>query len=201
VRLGFDRFRFFDPGQLVDRELALVAPHADHIPDVLAACQHPLTVQHDPSSAATTRDQLEYFLRMAPGGRQPADAMLQRVPAYHFWMKLSDEANLPIKFAGGISLRIGSNPDLERYVGHIGYGVYPPARGHHFAERSCRLLFPLARWHGLFTVWITCNPENLASRRTCERLGATLVEIVPVPKDHALYARGDHAKCRFRVDL
>ena len=37
-----------------------------------------------------------------------------------------------------------------------------------------RLLLPLARRHGLQTVWITCNPDNWASRRTCELAGAEL---------------------------
>jgi tagatose 1,6-diphosphate aldolase len=60
---------------------------------------------------------------------------------------------------------------------------------------------PLARRHGINPLWITCNPDNHASRRTCERLGATLVEIVPVPVGHTLYQRGEREKCRYRVDL
>jgi tagatose 1,6-diphosphate aldolase len=50
-------------------------------------------------------------------------------------------------------------------------------------------------------LWITCNPDNHASRRTCERLGARLVEIVPVPKTDPLYARGETEKCRYRIEL
>jgi tagatose 1,6-diphosphate aldolase len=107
----------------------------------------------------------------------------------------------PIRIAGGIGLRIGSNQKIEMYYGHLGYHVYPPARGRHYAERSVRLLLPLARRHGLTTLWITCNPDNLGSRRTCEHLGATLVSIVPVPEDDTLYARGDREKCRYRLNL
>jgi predicted acetyltransferase len=79
--------------------------------------------------------------------------------------------------------------------------VYPFARGHHYAERACRLLLPLARRHGIQPLWITCNPDNFPSRRTCERLGAKLVEIVAVPPRDPLYLRGDHEKCRYRLDL
>ncbi len=43
---------------------------------------------------------------------------------------------------------------------------------------------------------ITCNPENIASRRTCERLGAQLLETVAVPNDHVFYSRGDRFNCR-----
>jgi tagatose 1,6-diphosphate aldolase len=107
----------------------------------------------------------------------------------------------PIEIAGGISLRVGNNPDLEMYGGHIGYNVYPPVRGNHYAERACRLLLPLARAHGLRRIWITCNPDNFASRRTCERLGCRFAEIVPVPPEHPLYQRGDIEKCRYWLDL
>jgi len=51
------------------------------------------------------------------------------------------------------------------------------------------------------TLWITCNPDNAASRRTCERLGAKLVNIVAIPGDHPFRMRGETAKCRFMIEL
>jgi predicted acetyltransferase len=100
-----------------------------------------------------------------------------------------------------ITLRVGRSPPSELYYGHVGYHVFPAARGQHYAERACRLLLPLARRHGLNPLWITCNPDNLASRRTCERLGMRLVETVAVPGEDALYLRGEREKCRYRLDL
>lgn len=153
------------------------------------------------------------FLRAAPCGHHRGDAERGIVPAYHFWMHLSrpdpsqpraptwGKGEPPMRIAGGIGLRIGYTSDLEMYYGHFGYNVLPPARGNHYAERACRLLLPLARAHGMRTLWITCNPENVASRRTCERLGCTLVEIVALPVGHALHLRGEREKCRYRLDL
>ena len=88
-------------------------------------------------------------------------------------------------------------------VGVIGLRrcVYPPARGNAYAERSCRLLLPLARRHGLRSLWITCNPDNAASRRTCERLGAVYVDTLPIPPEEPLFARGETHKCRYLLDL
>ena len=86
-------------------------------------------------------------------------------------------------------------------MSHLGYHVYPPARGRHLAERACRLLSGLARRHGMRTLWITCDPANAASRRTCERLGMRYVETVPVPESDPLYARGEREKCRYRLEL
>jgi tagatose 1,6-diphosphate aldolase len=117
------------------------------------------------------------------------------LPTYDFALRVDGAP------AGDINLRIGNTSNILLYGGHIGYNVEPAFRGQHFAERACRLLFPLAQAHGLTTVWITTTPDNVASRRTCERLDARLVEIVPVPEDNDLFAIGDREKCRYRIDL
>ena len=195
-------FVFLDPGPMRDGDLQLIPPEPSWIDPVLLARQHPLTVREDPLDAATTRAKLLEFLKVAPMGRQDGDSGVGRLPAYHFWMRVDPPVgDPPIKIAGGMGLRIGTNREIELYSGNIGYHVYPPARGRHFSERACRLVFPLARRHGMDHLWITCNPDNVASRRTCERLGATLVEIVTIPKDHPFRARGETEKCRFFVDL
>jgi tagatose 1,6-diphosphate aldolase len=102
---------------------------------------------------------------------------------------------------GNATLRAGSNEYLDRYAGQIGYGVDYPHRGKHYAARACRLLFHLARCHGMKQLWITCNPENVASRRTCELVGGEMVDIVDVPEDIDIYREGDRQKCRYRIRL
>lgn len=194
------RFQFLDPGPLIDRDLELIQPEPKYIEDVLVACRHPQTVSDAPEMARITRQGLVSFLDTAPKGRHPGESVRDHIPSYHFWMRLS-EPDRPVKIAGGIGLRIGNTSNIRNYIGHLGYNVYPPARGHHLAERACRLLFPLAKRHGLKLLWITCNPDNIASRRTCERLGGILVNTVSVPVEHELYSRGEVQKCRFRIDL
>ena len=118
-----------------------------------------------------------------------------REPAYRFDMRVGGEK------IGSATLRIAGGDYYERYAGQIGYGVELPYRGHHYAARACRLLFDVARRHGLSQLWITCNPENVASRRPCELVGGELVEIVDVPPTLDLYREGDRQKCRYRVLL
>jgi len=203
------RFQFLDPGPLIDHELELVAPTDRHIDEVLASCQHPLPVRDAPGEKSLTRQKLLDFLNIAPAGKQPADVSRGWVPAYHFWMRLAapiaatinGEPSAPITIAGGLGLRIGNNKEIELYSGNIGYHVYPPARGHHYAERACRLVMPLAKRHGLAYLWITTNPDNVPSRRTCERLGAQLIDTVTIPKDHPFRSRGETAKCRYLLRL
>jgi len=117
------------------------------------------------------------------------------VPTYCFRM-----VNLPAgTVAGRINLRAASNPHIEWYGGHIGYDVEPEHRGHRYAARSVRLLVPLARKLGLDPLWITCDPENIASRRTLEIAGAEFIEIVDVPPDCAIHKSGHPRKCRYRL--
>jgi tagatose 1,6-diphosphate aldolase len=102
---------------------------------------------------------------------------------------------------GAIRLRAGWTRHIELYAGHIGYAVHEVHRGHRYASRSVRLLMPLARGLGLDPLWITCDPENAASRRSLELAGARFVEIVNVPEDCIIYKSGHPQKCRYRLAL
>jgi tagatose 1,6-diphosphate aldolase len=194
-------FTFLDPGPLVDGELELVAPEVRWVDDVLVSCHHPLTCRDMPVQGRTTREQLLHYLAQHPRGLTTGNPHGETVPAYAFWLRLRPESRPPVPMAGAIGLRIGRNQNLEMYLGHIGYHVYPPARGHRYAERACRLLLPLAKAHGFGELWITTNPDNTPSRKTCERLGGTMEGIVAVPRNNALYSQGDRQKCRYRVPL
>ena len=127
-----------------------------------------------------------------------ADSSRGYVPAYEFAMRLvGQNTNM-----GNISLRIGNDENLEKYAGHIGYNVTLVYRGNRYAARSCQLILPLARCHGINPIWITCNPDNIASRRTCEIVGAKFVETVEVPrKFYHLYKKSDRIKRRYRIDF
>jgi predicted acetyltransferase len=191
-------FKFLDSGPMIDGELELVAPSHEWVDAVLAVCRHPMSLTQSPALADTSRQQILDFLKACPEGRQEARTSTGLAPAYHFWMHVKDNPEFPI--AGGINVRIGNQFDLVMYHGQIGYHVYPAMRGRHYAERASRLLLPLAHRHGINPLWITCNPDNFASRRTCERLGGKLVEIVPVPAENPLFLRGETEKCRYRID-
>lgn len=98
--------------------------------------------------------------------------------------------------AGRISLRLGESPCVY-YFGHIGYHVDPPYRGQHFARRACELLRPLIEAAGKQSVVITCDPDNIPSRRTCEGLGCELERIVDVPRSISRRWEISAVKCRY----
>ncbi len=125
----------------------------------------------------------------------PAEASIFGVPFYTFEMRHADTA----AYMGRIRLRVGWNEQCIRFAGQVGYAVEPDFRGHHYAERACRLILPLARRHGLAELWITSQPDNLASRRTLERIGAEFVEIVDVPDSYPLDAGAIRQKACYRL--
>ena len=135
-------------------------------------------------------------LRLVLERASPADPVKGWVPAYHFSICLPDGT-----MVGRCDLRIGHNRKLY-YGGNIGYTVFPIFRGRHYAEKACRLLFELAGRHGLEYLIITCDPDNLPSRRTCERLGGQLLEIAELPEDNDMRRdRGTTHACVFRYEL
>jgi predicted acetyltransferase len=98
--------------------------------------------------------------------------------------------------AGYISLRLGESPQLY-YLGHIGYRIDEPFRGHGYAAHACRLLIPFMRQLNLKSVCITADPDNIASRKTCENVGCILESIVPVPPEYQYICSGSTQKCRY----
>ena len=104
-------------------------------------------------------------------------------------------------YVGYVSLRLGESPGLY-YLGHIGYRIEEKHRGHGYAAKACALMLPLLRRLRLGTVVITNNVENIASRKTCEKLGCVLERIADVPPEQRTLCAGATQKCRYiwRID-
>jgi predicted acetyltransferase len=135
-------------------------------------------------------------LELVLTGRHPANPIKKYVPWYEFEMRRAGTAER----LGLIRLRVGPARVL-RFPGHIGYEVDQQYRGHRYAARSCRLLLPFAMAHGLSAVWLTVDPRNRASQRTCEIVGARYIETVRIPKDHEMYRQGARYRRRYRLDV
>jgi len=126
----------------------------------------------------------------------PEDKEKGYVPSYSFKMVNSKTRE---EF-GEISLRVGQTENTF-YGGNIGYSVEEKFRGHHYAARACILIFRLAKKHKMKKIFITCNPDNIASRRTCELAGGKLIDIVKLPKYNDQYKRGERKKCIYGFDI
>ncbi|MBP3411700.1 MAG: GNAT family N-acetyltransferase [Oscillospiraceae bacterium] len=125
----------------------------------------------------------------------PAQPDKKWLPAYFF-----DICLLSGEIVGSCDLRIGHNENT--YIGgNIGYEVLRAFRGNHYAAKACKLLFRQARKHGMDHLIITCDPNNIASARTCELAGGILLEIADIPEDNELYSDGKTKVNIYRFDI
>lgn len=129
----------------------------------------------------------EIFLRLDRTAE--ADVVKGWVPAYYFTICLLDGTEV-----GTCDFRVGYNENTY-YGGNIGYAVKKAYRGSHYAGKACLLLFALARKHDMKELIITCSPDNMASRKTCEYAGGKLKEIARLPEGCEMYLNGDREKC------
>lgn len=86
-----------------------------------------------------------------------------------FTMRKSDR-----KLIGSIQLRHSLTDELEKKGGHIGYGIRPAERQKGYGCQQLLLGLDLARKMGIPKVMISCENDNIASRRTALSCGGVL---------------------------
>lgn len=119
----------------------------------------------------------------------------------HVASVIYDIYNLDDKKVGSIDLRLTMN-EMMFYYGHIGYHIIEKYRGHHYAYHACTILKKIAKdEYDLDELIITCNPDNIASLKTIEKLGAILLGKYEVPLDHDLRKIHEYEKMIYKVLL
>ena len=83
---------------------------------------------------------------------------------------------------GRISIRHWLTDYLERIGGHVGYGVIPSRRKQGYATEMFRQSLPVCASLGLARVLVTCDVNNLGSRRVIEKCGGVLENITDEPE-------------------
>ncbi|MCR1899923.1 GNAT family N-acetyltransferase [Irregularibacter muris] len=125
------------------------------------------------------------------------DALKDFSPEYKFHILLH-ESDIVI---GHINFRLGDTEKILKYIGHIGYGIDEQYRGNKYAAKACKIIRKVAKEHGMEKVIITCNPDNYASRKTCETIGARFIEVVDIPETSDVYSLNETQKCRYEWEL
>ncbi|MCP4685161.1 MAG: GNAT family N-acetyltransferase [bacterium] len=116
------------------------------------------------------------MVSMEPGG--------ELVPYYHYLI-VDRRGHL----VGHLNLRIGTTR-------HIGLEITKEFRGRSLSQHACRAIAPLVRKY-YDKVALTADPDNAASIRIIEKLGAKYLSEIDVPEDDPAFAAGVVRKKRF----
>ncbi|MEZ4508502.1 MAG: hypothetical protein R2881_02260 [Eubacteriales bacterium] len=88
------------------------------------------------------------------------------------------------------------------FGGNIGYAVKGTVSRQRLCRKACKLVFEIARQHGMLYVIISCRADNLPSRKTLEKLNGTLLETRVPASYSSLYRIGERdPHCYFQFDL
>ena len=87
------------------------------------------------------------------------------VPQTTLWWVDGDE------YLGRLAIRHRLTESLLQYGGHIGYDVRPSARRHGHATAMLRASLPLAHALGIERALVTCDHDNVGSRKVIEANG------------------------------
>lgn len=120
----------------------------------------------------------------------------EEIPYYYYGIFLDGVK----KSIGKISIRIGHNYH-SYFNGNIGYEIDEAFQGHNYAYEAAKLVIPVAKYHNMDYVIITCDESNVPSIKTIEKLGAKLIEIVDPPKDYLFYFEGIERHRIYRLDI
>jgi len=122
--------------------------------------------------------------------KTPSNEEKGYVPAYKYRITMHNSNEI----IGNIDIRIGYNENIY-YGGHIGYSIEKSYRGNNYATKACKIIKQIATAHGIEQLVITCSPDNIPSRMTCEKAGLKLKEIVDLPPHNEMYQDGGIQKC------
>jgi predicted acetyltransferase len=100
-----------------------------------------------------------------------------RVPASEFWLSDDD------KFIGRLSLRHELNEYLLKMGGHIGYEIRPSKRRQGYGTEILRLGLEKARELGLLKVLVTCDEDNIGSKKIIEHNGGIFENAIEIEGD------------------
>lgn len=80
-------------------------------------------------------------------------------------------------YLGRLGIRHTLSPWLLEWGGHIGYDVRPSARRRGHATAMLRAALPVAHGLGIPSVLVTCDEDNVASRKVIEACGGAYEDL------------------------
>jgi len=114
------------------------------------------------------------YLRTTQNQKDPQHTGPGRVPTTDFWL-IDDD-----RVIGRLSLRHELNDFLLKVAGHIGYVIRPSLRCRGYGKEILHLGLEQARHIGLKRVLVTCDENNIGSKKVIESNGGKFENAVVV---------------------
>ncbi len=153
----------------------LVAPAERYKDNYLQAIQEfQVEGRHTDVNVKRLSRNFGHFLRYLRSQEDPRKVRPGRVPATDLWLIDGDE------FIGRLSLRHELSASLLHWGGHIGYEIRPSQRRRGYGKVILRLGLAEARTRGLHRVLVTCDEDNIGSKKIIEHNGGQFENAVDV---------------------
>lgn len=123
-------------------------------------------IRHFGSSWTATPDGFPHFVEwLLAQAHEDSPRPEGYVPSTTLWWVEDDE------YLGRVAVRHRLTPQLNEAGGHIGYDVRPAARRRGHATAMLRAALPVAHGVGIESALLTCEVDNVASRKVIEHNG------------------------------
>ena len=149
---------------------SIVAEMRAETPDIT-----PYALRHQTDDYA---EYLRIVRRFAAGKDIPAG----KVPSEVYFLCRNGETRI----LGAVDIRLALNDYLFRIGGNIGYGVRPSERRKGYAGKMLALALDRCRELGMKRVLVSCDEDNPGSRRTIEKNGGILENIVDFESERVM---------------
>lgn len=113
----------------------------------------------------------EYTAQLRADALEATPRPANRVPSTTLWWADGDQ------YLGRLAIRHRLTPPLFEWGGHIGYDVRPTARRRGYATAMLAAALPISRDLGIDSVLVTCDLDNVGSRRTIEKNGGVFEDV------------------------
>ena len=149
------------------------------------AAEQLAAIRSDPVAALRDIAHAEGGMRRSPDGSE-----VPWLPGMVFWVWDGT-------FCGTINLRyVRGSQQLPPHVsGHIGYAIVPWKRGRGYAKEALRQLLLRVPGTGLRYLSVTCDEDNVGSRKVIEANGGIFIGARPSEE------QPDKRKLHFRIDV
>jgi predicted acetyltransferase len=145
--------------------MILIKPGMRHFRQVMAADAAYEAADEEPYCGMRGRAGYASWLIMI-GRQAKADVVKYGMNPNEIYLMMDGD-----ELCGFGQLRVVETEDVITWAGHIGYSVPPDRRRRGYATEMLKLLLDMAYERGLNEVILTCDTDNLPSRRVIEKCG------------------------------